>query len=79
MAATVVSKCRSRVNTSIRCHDPISDRCLSVHGGAGACVVAGVCAWCQGACVVLGGMRGIRPDTVNERAVRILLECILVF
>ena len=25
-----------------------------------------------------GGMRGIRRDTVNERAVRILLECILV-
>ena len=26
----------------------------------------------------LGGMRRIRRDTVNERAVRILLECILV-
>ena len=25
-----------------------------------------------------GGMRGILRDTVNERAVRILLECILV-
>ena len=25
-----------------------------------------------------GGVRGIRQDTVNERAVRILLECILV-
>ena len=25
-----------------------------------------------------GGMRGIRRDTINERAVRILLECILV-
>ena len=24
------------------------------------------------------GMRGIRRDTVNERAVRILLECILL-
>ena len=40
--------------------------------------------WLQGACVVvggyawLGGMHGIRRDTVNERAVRILLECILV-
>ena len=49
---------------------------------------------CRGVCVVLGGMRGcrggvhgcrgggvrrIRRDTVNERAVRILLECILVF
>ena len=30
-----------------------------------------------GACVA-GGMRGIRRDTVNERAVRILLECILL-
>ena len=29
-------------------------------------------------CVVKGGMRGIRRDTVNERALRILLECILV-
>ena len=26
-----------------------------------------------------GGVRRIRRDTVNERAVRILLECILVF
>ena len=26
-----------------------------------------------------GGMRRIRRDTVNERAVRILLECILVY
>ena len=25
-----------------------------------------------------GGVRGIRRDTINERAVRILLECILV-
>ena len=37
---------------------------------------------CSGrACVVAlgrGGMRGIRRDTVNERVVRILLECILV-
>ena len=33
-----------------------------------------------GACVVFarGGVRRIRRDTVNERAVRILLECILV-
>ena len=35
-----------------------------VHGCGG-------CAWCP------GGMRGVRRDTVNERAVRILLECIL--
>ena len=34
----------------------------------------------RGACVVAlgGGVHGIRRDTVNERAVRILLECILV-
>ena len=33
----------------------------------------------RGACMVAGGgMRRIRRDTVNERAVRILLECILV-
>ena len=42
-------------------------------------MVAGV------ACVVVGGVHGcmggvhrIQQDTVNERAVRILLECILV-
>ena len=62
--------------------------------GWGACVVAGGHAWLQGVCVWLqGGMHGcpaghawlrgggmcrIRRDTVNERAVRILLECILV-
>ena len=45
----------------------------------GACVVAGDMhgsgghAWWWG-----GGMCGIQRDTVNERAVRILLECILV-
>ena len=43
-----------------------------MHCCGGACVVVGV------ACMVVGGMRGIRRDTVNERAVRILLECILV-
>ena len=52
----------------------------------GACMVVGD-AWllggvhgCWGACVVaeVGGVRRIRQDTVNERAVRILLECILV-
>ena len=34
-----------------------------------------------GACVVFSGrsMRRIRRDTVNERVVRILLECILVY
>ena len=51
----------------------------------GACMVAGGMRGCRGACVVVrgcawwwGGMRGIRWDTVNERAVCILLECILV-
>ena len=54
----------------------------------GVCVVApGGYAWLlQGACVVApGGGGGCAwdttryGDTVNERAVRILLECILVF
>ena len=47
----------------------------------GACVVTGGCAWLQGGMHGCGGgvcmVRGGR-DTVNERAVRILLECILV-
>ena len=45
----------------------------------------GMCGWggmcgCGGAYMVAGGrgVHGIRRDTVNERAVRILLECILV-
>ena len=33
-------------------------------------------AWWWGACMV-GGVHGIRRDIVNERAVHILLECIL--
>ena len=41
----------------------------------GACVVVGSMHGVGGACVVAGG---IRRDTVNEWAVRILLECILV-
>ena len=33
----------------------------------------------KGACMAKGGMRGIRRDTeINERTVRILLECILM-
>ena len=58
----------------------------------GMCMVAGgVCGWggmcgCRGACVVAGlgvhgcggGMHRIQRDTLNERAVRILLECSLV-
>ena len=65
--------------------------CVVAPGGA--CVVAlGGHAWLLwGACVVaLGGMHGCSGgeqawdttryrDTINERAVRILLECILVF
>ena len=60
-----------------------------VCGCQGACMVARGCAWLPGgmcgcpggwgACMVAGGgVRRIRRDTVNERAVRILLECILV-
>ena len=50
--------------------------------GQGACMVAG---WgqgamhgCRGACMVARGVCRIQQDMVNERAVRILLECILV-
>ena len=49
--------------------------------GRGACMggacVAGGRAW-QGACVAGGHAWQILRDTVNERAVRILLECILI-
>ena len=55
--------------------------CRGGCGCGGACVVAGGLRGCRGlhGCGE-GGMRGcgIRRDTVNERAVRILLECILV-
>ena len=49
----------------------------------GACMVfpeGGMRGFSRGACVVFpgGGVRRIRRNTVNERAVRILLECILV-
>ena len=45
----------------------------------GACVVAGGHAWLRGHAWLPGrDLRRIRQDTVNERAVRILLECILV-
>ena len=57
-----------------------------VHG-RGMCV-AGGCAWqgdmhgrggmCGGACMAGGHVWQILRDTVNERALRILLECILV-
>ena len=46
--------------------------CGGMHGCRGACVVVGGLCGCRGAC-------RIRRDTVNERAVRILLECILVW
>ena len=53
----------------------------------GVCGCQGACVVARGACVVAGGggmhgcwggMHWIQRDTVNERAVRILLECILV-
>ena len=61
-------------------------------GCRGACVVAcGACVVARGTCMVAGGVRGcgghawlrgamhrIQRDTVSERAVHILLECILV-
>ena len=63
-----------------------SEACVKnfVHGGGrawlqGACMVArGVCLVAGGHVWLLGGVRRIRRDTVNERAVRILLECMLV-
>ena len=45
----------------------------------GKCMAKGGHVWQgRGACMVKGGVRGIRRDTINKRAVRILLECILV-
>ena len=62
-----------------------------MHGCWGVCVVVGDMHGCQGVCVVAGehvvvgghawlwaGVRRILRGTVNERSVRILLECILV-
>ena len=51
-----------------------------VAGGCGACVVARgqACVVARGVCVVVGGVHRIRQDTVNEWAVHILLELILV-
>ena len=54
-----------------------------VHGGGGLCMAGGMC----GKGVMHGGMACVAHppdttrygDTVNERAVRILLECILVW
>ena len=46
--------------------------------GRGTCVAEGGHVW-RGACVAGGGRAWqILRDTANERAVRILLECILV-
>ena len=50
--------------------------CGGMHGcGGGHVWLWGVCVWLWG-CAWLQGIP--RRDTVNERAVRILLECILV-
>ena len=50
-----------------------------MHASWGACMLPRGVRGCRGRHVWLqGGMRGIRQDTVNEQAVRILLECILV-
>ena len=57
--------------------------CGGRHMWQGACVAGSVCG--RGASVAEGGMCAtqspcqILRDTVNERAVRILLECILVW
>ena len=61
--------------------------CVVAPGGhawflPGGCMVlpGGMHGFSRGACMVFprGGVHRIRQDTVNERAVRILLECILV-
>ena len=44
----------------------------------GVCVTVGGIVVGGGMCGCRGGMRRIRQDTINERAYRILLECILV-
>ena len=52
---------------------------VGMHGCRGACMVAGgACMVAVGVCMVVGGMHRIRQDTMNERVVCILLECILV-
>ena len=56
--------------------------CIVAEWGAwlwGACVVVGGVCGCRGCAWLLGGMHRTRRDTVTERAVGILLECILVF
>ena len=50
-----------------------------MYGCQGACMVAGGHGWLLGGVHgCWGGMCRIRRDTINEQAVRILLECILV-
>ena len=51
-----------------------------MHGcwGGGMCGCWGACIVGDGVCMVVGGRHRIRQDTVNEWAVRILLECILL-
>ena len=66
----------------------VAGACMVAGGHAwlqGACMVAGGHAWLQGGHAWWqghvwwqGDVHGIQPDTVNEWAVRILLECILV-
>ena len=51
--------------------------CAWQEGASVACMVGG-CAWQEGVSVMGGRAWQILRDTVNERAVRILLECILV-
>ena len=61
------------------------EACMVARGVHGCSGEGGGCGCSGGVCVVApgGGMHGIQRDTdghtVNERAVRILLECILVF
>ena len=55
--------------------------CVVTPGGGGghAWLLWGACmVFSRGVRGFLGGMHRIRRDMVNERAVRILLECILV-
>ena len=55
-----------------------------MHGKEGACNAKGVCmvkggVWQKEACMAKGGgMHGIQGDAINEQAVCILLECVLV-
>ena len=48
-------------------------------GCLGAFMVAGGMHSCRGGAWLRVGMRRLRQDTVNEQAVHILLECILVY